>query len=431
MGKHIHLPTFHAQQAHIFNTRGQYNLVRCGRRFGKTKKIVTLAGDAAVKGLKVGIFTPEHKQWLEPYYELTDILQPIEKQFNKSEGSIRTKIKSRNGIIDFWRLDDNFLAGRGREYDLILIDEAGFTKNGQMREIWDKSIVPTMATRPNAFVWVYSTPNGTDPENFFWQCEHLPELGFNRIHHAPSYANPLVSPEWIEKQRQLMHPDVFRQEILAEWVDWSGVAFFAIDKMLVNKEPVALPRNCDSVFAVIDSAIKTGSQNDGTAIIYFARSKLVGHPLILLDWDIVQVEGGSLDSWLSGVMPNLEGWAKKCGARGGISGVFIEDKASGTILLQQAKKRRLPVKPIGGKWMSMGKDERAFSVSGYHYQEKCKLHTVAHDKVTTYKGSTKNHLEAQIGGFRIGDKGAATRADDLLDSYVHGLALTFGDKDQF
>lgn len=423
----ITLPTFHTQQADVWINRGERNLIRCGRRFGKTKQIVTIAASAALAGLSVGIFTPEHKQWLEPYYELIELLQPVERIFNKSEGTIRLRT---GGSIDFWRLNDNPLAGRGREYDVILIDEAGFTKNGQMREIWDRSIVPTMATKPDAQVFVYSTPNGTDSDNFFYQCEHEPEMGF-KVFHAPSYANPLVSKKWIDAEKVRMHPDVYRQEILAEWVNWDGIAFFSIEKMLVAGLPVALPRNCDSVFAVIDSAMKAGAEHDGTAIIYFARSKLTGHPLILLDYDVVQVEGGSLDSWLAGIMPNLEGWAKKCGARGGISGVFIEDKASGIVLLQQARKRRLPVKPIGGQWMQLGKDERAFSVSGYHYQEKCKLHTVAHNKITTFKGSSKNHLESQIGSFRIGDKGAARRADDLLDAYVHGLALTFGNKDQF
>lgn len=427
MVRHVYIPTFHAQQQDIWLNKAPKNMVRCGRRFGKTKQIITIAASAALVGMKVGIFAPEHRQWTEIYWELIQTLQKFELTFNKSEGVIRL---TTGGVIDFWRLDDNPLAGRGREYDIILVDEAGFTKNGQMREIWDKSIIPTTATRPNAMFWVFSTPNGTDSDNFFHQCEFDPDLGF-KLHHAPSYGNPMVLPQWIEDNKKTMHPDVFRQEILAEWVDWNGVAFFSIDKMLVNGEGVGLPRNCDSVFAVIDSAVKAGTKNDGTAVIYFARSKMVGHPLILLDWDIVQIEGALLDTWLVGIHTNLNLWAKKCGARGGISGIWIEDKASGMVLLQQARRRKLPVKPIAGAWMQLGKDERAFSTSGYHFQGHCKLHTEAHDKVTTFKGSSKNHLESQIGTFRIGDKEAYRRADDLLDSYVHGLALAFGNGDQF
>lgn len=430
MTKHVYLPTFHSEQRRIWVDRGPRNLIRCGRRFGKTKQIVTIAGSAASsqRGLKVGIFTPEHKQWTEPYYELVRILEPIEETFNKSEGVIRT---TTGGVIDFWRLNDNPLAGRGREYDVILIDEAAFTKDGQMVDIWNMGIVPTMATKPDAEVFVYSTPKGVNPENFFHMCEHDPKMGF-KLFHSPSTANELVSKDWVEQERKRMHPDVFRQEILAEWVDWSGIAFFGIDKWLEDDgTAVELPRVCDSVFAVIDSAVKAGSGNDGTAVIYFARNKIAGRPLVILDYDLIQIEGALLDTWLSGIMSNLEMYARKCNARGGIAGIWIEDKASGMVLLQQATRKRLPVRPIGGAWMQLGKDERALSVSSYHYQGLCKISHLAHDKVTTFKGSTKNHLESQVGLFRMGDKEAYKRADDLLDSYVHGLALTFGNREQF
>ena len=128
---------------------------------------------------------------------------------------------------------------------------------------------------------------------------------------------------------------------------------------------------------------------------------------------------------------NLEHYAKLCGAREGVRGVWIEDKSSGMVLLQQARKRNLNVHPIGGAWMQLGKDERALSVSSYHYQGQCKITTLAHNKTTVYKETSRNHLESQVAGFRMGDKDAAKRADDLLDTYVHGLALTLGDNNQF
>jgi hypothetical protein len=57
-----------------------------------------------------------------------------------------------------------------------------------------------------------------------------------------------------------------RRGSLVEFVDWSGVAFFALGKLLVNAKPVEVPAICDGVFAIVDSATKTGSENDGTGV---------------------------------------------------------------------------------------------------------------------------------------------------------------------
>lgn len=419
----ITAPVPHDGQAKIWSRRGKRNSVRCGRRYGKTKMIVTLACKAAFAGKKVGIFAPNYKQLQEPYEEILQVLHSVVSGSNRSDGTIKTK---NGGKVDFWQLIDNPLAARGREYDLILIDEAAYTKNGQMLDIWYKSLVPTMATKPNASVWAFSTPNGVDPENFFWRIGNDPEMDFVE-HHAPSWDNPLVDKEWISAEQGRLHPDVWRQEILAEWVDWSGVAFFGMDKWLQDGQPVPYPTNCDRVFAVIDTATKTGSANDGTAVIYLARNQYAGTPLIILDHSIIQIEGALLDTWLVEIFKRLEELSKMCGAREGVRGVWIEDKASGMVLLQQARKRGLNVHPIAGQWMSMGKDERAISVSSYHHQGLCKISDYAFNKIENYKGITRNHLSAQVNGFRIGDKDAARRADDLLDTYVHSLALAFGD----
>lgn len=424
----VKIPTFHAGQKYIYRRRGKRNAVRCGRRFGKTKAIVTLSSNALLKHKKVGIFAPERKQWLEPYDEIVGCVRPIISNSNKQDGIIRT---AKGGKIDFWQLTDNELAGRGREYDLILIDEAAFTKNTQMLDIWHKSIVPTTATLPHAEFWAFSTPNGDNEENFFWRVCEDPEYGFKQFH-SPSWANPLVSRDWVQTERKRMHPDVFRQEIEAEFVDWSGIAFFGLDKWMGPESiPVSYPPHCDGVFAVIDTAVKTGTENDGTAVTYYARSQHHGHKLIILDYDLVQIEGAFLDEWLPGVLGRLETLAKECKAREGVKGIWIEDAQSGSVLLQKARRKRMPVQGIGGAWMQLGKDERAMAVSSYHYQSWCKISTFAFNKVITYKGATKNHLVSQVTSFRMGDKDAARRADDLLDTYTHALALTFGDSKQF
>jgi len=46
----------------------------------------------------------------------------------------------------------------------------------------------------------------------------------------------------------------------------------------------------------------------------------------------------------------------------------------------------------------------------------------------TLKGTTRKHYLTQLANFRIGDKEAFKRADDLLDCAVYGLAIALGDK---
>jgi hypothetical protein len=108
-------------------------------------------------------------------------------------------------------------------------------------------------------------------------------------------------------------------------------------------------------------------------------------------------------------------------------GAFIEDTNSGTILLQQAVKRGWKAQAIDTELVSKGKDERAINVSGYVYQGLVKVTEQAYDKVTTFKGSTRNQMMSQILGFRVADPDANKRADDLLDCFCYGISLALGD----
>jgi phage terminase large subunit-like protein len=147
------------------------------------------------------------------------------------------------------------------------------------------------------------------------------------------------------------------------------------------------------VFAIIDTASKTGTDNDGTAVTFFACDRYGGRfPLMILDWDIVQIEGALLETWLPMVFARLEELSQSRRARFGSVGTLIEDKNSGTILLQQALRRGLQAVAIDSKLTAMGKDERALSVSGYVYRGKVKYTDYAFNKVSTYKRRSKNHL---------------------------------------
>lgn len=420
------MPTFHKGQAEIYTGRTQYNVVSCGRRWGKTKQLIALAADSAMRGEKVGVFTPEHKQLLEPYDELREILQPVTVRASKTEGTIRTK---KGGVVDFWPLNDNELAGRGREYHRVLIDEGAFTKNGQMLDIWTRSIKPTLlTTRGDA--WVFSTPNGIDPNNFFYRIWHEPDFGWKTFH-APTSTNPYVPQDELEKERKSAHPLVWQQEFLAEFVSWDSASFFTLDFFLDHGKPVAYPAKCDGVFAIMDCAVKSGSAHDATAILYCSVSKFHGHPLIWLDYEMYSIEAASLEFLAPKILARCEELAKQCGSRNGSLGILVEDAAGGQVLIQQAVPRGWPIKAIDSKLTARGKDERAMLAGGPSYRGDCKISQYAFDKTTEWKGRTLNHLLQQVTTFRIGDKDAYKRADDLLDCATYSIITACADSRTF
>lgn len=425
-------------QVEAFRVLGdeQYAILRCGRRWSKT----TYGGQWAiggenygglVNGENVGWFAPSYKIMSEVYYEMRQMLAPIELHASKTDGVIRTVT---GGRIDFWTLE-NLDAGRSRKYHRIVIDEAGFTNDDTMMNQWTQAIEPTLADY-DGHVLVCSNTNGVNPNNFLYRISpggaDAPgkdgrggKFHF-REYHAPSSRNPFLSRKFLENKKANSHPLVWRQEYLAEFVDWSGVAFLSLDKLLVNGAPVPVPQRVDGVFAVVDTAVKTGKDNDGTAVVFWGIINNVPSPLVILDWDILQIEGSLLETWLPTVFQRLKHFSEVCRARNGSLGVHIEDKSTGMVLLQQALKRGWAAHPINGKLTAMGKDERAISISGDHYTGKVKICQPAFDKVVTYKDVTQNHLISQVTGFRVGDKKAAGRADDLLDDYCYGIAIAIG-----
>ena len=437
----------HAGQIAAFKALQGHRLkvLRCGRRYGKTDFGKIWIADGLARGMECAWFAPQHNTWSEVFPAMVEIFRPILLEASKNKGVIRLK---NGGRLDFWTLG-NAIAGRGRRYHRIVIDEAAFTKDGDntlddsMMGLWEKAIKPTLFDF-NGEALVCSNSNGKDPDNFFYTICTDPRYGFKE-YHATTLDNPLLPKRlrgesdsaWAERRAQVLadlkrdnDPLVYAQEYLAEFVDWSGVAFFAREKLLVNGQPVAYPKHCDIVFAVIDTASKTGTENDGTAVTFFARDPHGAIPLVILDWDIVQIEGALLETWLPSVFERLEELMRLCRARRGSPGALIEDKDSGTILLQQAANRGMPVHAIESKLTAMGKDERAFSVSGYVHQGKVKYTEHAFNKTVVYKQKLRNHLVDQVERFRIGDKDRK-REDDLLDTFCYGIALSLGNNKGF
>jgi len=443
----LSLETLHAGQATAYWALKPYRFkaLRCGRRFGKTDFAKSWISQGLIQGEECAWFAPQHMTWSEVYTDLNQTLRPILDTSSKGSAVMRMRT---GGRLDFWSLE-NAIAGRGRRYRRVVIDEAAFGKDGDNKtdgsvmEIWEKAIKPTLYDYGGEAL-VCSNSAGKNPDNFFYNICTDARYGFHEFH-ATTMDNPLLPKRlqnetfesWRLRQTEFQEalkkdndPLVYAQEYLAEFVDWSGAAFFNREKLLEDGKALPYPQRCDGVFAVIDTASKTGTEHDATAVTFFARNKFHGSPLIILDWDIVQIEGATLETWLPTVFERLEELAQLCRARNGSLGAHIEDKNSGTILLQQARRRGMPVEAIDSKLTALGKDERAISVSGYVHRGQVKYTDHAFNKTTIYKTKSRNHLLDQVESFRIGDKDS-NREDDLLDTFCYGIALALGDTKGF
>lgn len=209
-----------------------------------------------------------------------------------------------------------------------------------------------------------------------------------------------------------------------------GGSFYSIDSFLDEGQPIPDDiQHVDEIYAVVDTAMKTGKSNDGVGVVYFARSAYVDPPLMILDWDLKQIDGALLETWLPTVYDYIEQLCAEHSARVGSAGVWIEDKASGIILLQQAAQHGWEAYPIDSKLTSLGKNERAINCSGHIYAGRVKIGRRAFDRTLNYHGSSRNHLLSQILGFDPAIRDM--HEDDLLDCTAYGITIGLGHESGF
>lgn len=182
------------------------------------------------------------------------------------------------------------------------------------------------------------------------------------------------------------------------------------------------------MYGVVDCAQKGQLHNDGSACIWFALNMLPTPHLVILDWDIIQIDGYFLKEIIPQWIGKTKSLSEICNARMGTTGLFIEDKATGITLLQQGANEGWNVHPIDSELTSLPKESRAINISGYVASGKVRISKYAYDKLVEYKQSKKNHLLTQVLQFIIGEE---NQDDDLFDCFNYGVALGLGNGEGF
>jgi len=312
-------------------------------------------------------------------------------------------------------------------------------------EILIPSIRPS-AEDPNAMseIWLSLNPgDDSDPTTIRFLDDTPPDCRRVEVNY---YDNPWF-PKVLELERQAAFDkiaraadDIARAHLKATYDHvWlgkrrkvQGGAYFTEACLLYKGAPVQPAEHIEYIFCTIDTALKSGRENDGCGSIIWSFTPHEGigvSKLTILDWDLKQIDGALLINWLPGVYDQMESWAKRLKCRMGVAGAIIEEKGSGTILIQQARLKGLPVHEIDGPLTKMGKQERTLDIAGYVHVGDVKISQEAYDRVVTYKNVTRNHLLHQVLKFTplVTDQ----IEDDLLDCFDYGIGLTLGNHEGF
>ena len=220
------LPSLHPAQQQIIDEARRFNVLACGRRFGKTMLGIDLIIDKVLDGYPVSWFSPTYKMLAEVWKEIVQTTKPLQTRVARQEHRVELIT---GGVIDCWSLDAADSV-RGRKYARVIVDEAAMVPN--LYDSWQAAIRPTMTDYVGSDAFMLSTPKGVD---FFFDCFSRgvdDQQSDWKAWQKPTSENPYIDPAEIEAARRELPDQIFRQEYLAEFLQNSGAVFRNIDACL-------------------------------------------------------------------------------------------------------------------------------------------------------------------------------------------------------
>jgi hypothetical protein len=214
----LNLPAPHPAQAKLIHEAKRFNVLCCGRRWGKTVLGMDRLIHPALKGEPVAWFSPTYKLIADTWRVLRSTLAPV--TCDKSEQEKRLELMG-GGVVELWSLDSAD-SGRGRKYSAVVVDEAAMIP--ALEEAWQGAIRPTL-TDLQGSAWFLSTPKGMNYFKQLFDRGQDPERDDWASWQMPTNANPHIRPEEIEAARLDLTETAFNQEYLALFVNWEGSVF--------------------------------------------------------------------------------------------------------------------------------------------------------------------------------------------------------------
>lgn len=202
------MPRPHEGQREYLKGARRFNVLCCGRRWGKNvvahRRVIKFADKP------VAWYAPSYRMLSEDWRELSHRLAPIVTRKNETEHRIELM---GGGSVDMWSLE-NPDSSRGRKYSHVIINEAAMVKG--LSDAWNMVIRPTLADMRGGADFL-STPKGLNGFYELWNIA-ADNPDWARFHYT-TYNNPFIPTDEIDAMKASIPERVFTQEILAEFVE--------------------------------------------------------------------------------------------------------------------------------------------------------------------------------------------------------------------
>ncbi|CAB4141668.1 large terminase protein [uncultured Caudovirales phage] len=261
--------------------------------------------------------SPVYSQAKKVFTELTNTIAGtgLTKSINKSELTI-TFI---NGSVIYFRSGEREDTLRGYTLNYLVVDEAAYIKD----EVWNTVLRPTVLVNGKKVLFI-STPKG---RNWFYNLAMRgmsDEYPTYKTFFATSFDTPFITAEELEEAKMSLPETIYKQEILAEFIDDGGEVFGSLkSSCILDHYP-----NYDSTKKYY-AGLDFGRQNDYTVLtILNSEGEMV---------DFYRERQKSWDIIISEVVVKLKKWRPIC---------FAEVNSIGDVLYEQIKKQYPSIQPF-------------------------------------------------------------------------------------
>jgi hypothetical protein len=209
----IPFPLLFPEQERVLSSESRFNVVSGADKCGKSTMAIDVlltSRFGALNGYPVGFFLPNQESLLVAKRRVLALIEPL--LAGRLDGNHINLVNG--GVIHFFALDTD-CKKIWEQVALAVVDDAA--QVGDIDRVWEDVIEPALS-RYRGRAWIFSKPRGL-------------RSGFGRLFGMveqdsrwesfilPTSANASFPLTEIERDRQAMQPDLFRQERLGELID--------------------------------------------------------------------------------------------------------------------------------------------------------------------------------------------------------------------